>query len=298
MLKVAVFGYGNTGKAAVEAIDAAGDMELCGIVMRAQSVNKPRGFVTVPVVDDIRKLNPKPDAAIICVPTRLMPEIAEKCLEQGINTVDSFDIHTEIWQLRQRLDVAAKKGGGRAVVSTGIDPGCDSVVRALIEALAPKGKTFTDFGPGMSMGHTVAAKAIDGVKNALSMTIPLGAGVHRRMVYIELQDGYAFSDVAAKIKADPYFANDETHVYLENDVDSLIDIGHAAKVSRKGVSGKAHNQLFEFSMKVNNPAMTAQAMVACARAAAKQAPGAYTMIELAVADMIEGGIEGIVRRLV
>ena len=41
----------------------------------------------------------------------------------------------------------------------------------------------------MSMGHTVAVKAIDGVKAALSMTIPTGTGIHRRMVYIELKDG-------------------------------------------------------------------------------------------------------------
>ena len=39
------------------------------------------------------------------------------------------------------------------------------------------------------MGHSVAAKAIPGVKDALSMTIPLGTGVHRRMVYVELERG-------------------------------------------------------------------------------------------------------------
>ena len=59
----------------------------------------------------------------------------------------------------------------------------------MLEAIAPKGITYTNFGPGMSMGHTVAVKAIDGVKAALSMTIPTGTGIHRRMVYIELKDG-------------------------------------------------------------------------------------------------------------
>lgn len=47
----------------------------------------------------------------------------------------------------------------------------------------------------MSMGHTVAVKAIEGVKAALSMTIPTGTGIHRRMVYIELKDGYEFDKV-------------------------------------------------------------------------------------------------------
>jgi len=296
MLKIALFGYGNLGKSIVEAIEAASDMELSGIVMRPQSLNKPQ--VTVPVVDDISKLDPKPDVALLCTPTRAVPAIAARCLELGIHTVDSYDIHTDIWELRERLDRAGKKGGSVAIVSAGFDPGGDSVVRALLEALAPQGKTFTNFGPGMSMGHTVAVKAIEGVKNALSMTIPLGTGVHRRLVYIELLDGYDFDTIAAKIKADPYFASDETHIYLEQDVDALIDVGHGVNMVRKGVSGKTHNQLFEFNMRINNPALTTQAMVACARAAVKQAPGAYTMIELPVIDLLDGEKEDLIRRLV
>jgi len=296
MLKVAIVGYGNIGKAVLEAVEAASDMELVGVVMRAQSLNKPQ--VSVPVVDELGKLAPKPDVAILCTPSRSVPEVAEKCLLQGVSTVDSYDIHSDIWELRERLGAAAKQGGSTALVAVGFDPGGDSVVRALLEVLAPFGKTFTNFGPGMSMGHTVAVKAIEGVKNALSLTIPLGTGVHRRLVYIELHDGYDFKDVAAKIKADPYFVNDETHVYLETDVSSLIDVGHGVNMVRKGVSGKTHNQLFEFNMRINNPALTAQVMVACARAGARQVPGAYTMIEVPVVDMLPGSREALVRRLV
>jgi len=296
MLKIAIVGYGNIGKAVTEAIEAAKDIELCGVVMRTQSLNKPQ--VAVPVVDDIGNLTPKPDVAILCTPSRTIPEVAEKCLAQGINTVDSYDIHSSIWELRTRLDAAAKKGGSTAVVSVGFDPGGDSVIRALFEVFAPQGQSFTNFGPGMSLGHTVAVKAIEGVKNALSITIPLGTGVHRRLVYVEPQAGHNFADIAAKIKADPYFINDETHIFQENNIDSLIDMGHGVNLVRKGVSGKTHNQLFEFSMRINNPAMTSQVMVACARASVKQAPGAYTMIEIPVIDMLDGSKEEIIRRLV
>jgi len=296
MLKIALVGYGNIGKAVVEALDAAADMQLCGVVMRTQSLSKPQ--VPVPVVDNLGKLEIKPDVAILCTPSRTIPEVAESCLALGVNTVDSYDIHSDIWELRERLDTAAKKGGCTAVVSVGFDPGGDSVVRALLEVFAPYGQTFTNFGPGMSMGHTVAVKAIKGVKNALSVTIPLGTGVHRRLVYLEPLEGHDFSDIAAKVKADPYFVNDETHVYLENNVDALIDMGHGVNLVRKGVSGKTHNQLFEFSMRINNPAMTAQVMVACARAGAKQAPGAYTMLELPIIDMLAGSKEELIRRLV
>jgi len=296
MLKIAIVGFGNIGKAVVEAIDAAKDMEFCGVVMRTQSLNKPQ--VSVPVVDDVSKLTQKPDVAILCTPSRTIPDIAGEYLAQGINTIDSYDIHTDIWELRTKLDTAAKKGGSTAIVSVGFDPGGDSVMRALMEVFAPQGKTFTNFGPGMSLGHTVAVKAIEGVKNALSITIPLGTGVHRRMVYVTPQDGHEFTDIAAKIKADPYFRDDETHVFLENDIDSLIDVGHGVNIVRKGVSGKTHNQLFEFSMRINNPAMTAQVMVACARASMKQIAGAYTMIEIPVIDMLAGSKEELVRRLV
>lgn len=55
------------------------------------------------------------------------------------------------------------------------------------------------------MGHSVAVRAIDGVKDALSMTIPVGTGIHRRMVYVELEEGADFKTVEAAIKSDPYF---------------------------------------------------------------------------------------------
>ncbi|MCL2217329.1 MAG: diaminopimelate dehydrogenase [Defluviitaleaceae bacterium] len=296
MIKIVIVGFGNIGKAVMEAVEAAKDMELCGIVMRAQSLNKPQ--VALPVVDDVQRLEVKPEVAILCTPSRTIPEVAEGFLTQGINTIDSYDIHNNIWELRQRLNPAAQKGGSVAIVSTGFDPGGDSVIRALFEAFAPQGQTFTNFGPGMSLGHTVAIKAVEGVKDALSITIPLGTGVHRRLVYVDLLDGYKFEDIAAKIKDDSYFRNDETHIYFEKNINSLIDVGHGVNLVRKGVSGKAHNQQFVFDMRINNPALTSQVMVACARASVKQNPGAYTMIEIPVIDMLDGNREELVRRLV
>ena len=107
----------------------------------------------------------------------------------------------------------------------------------------------------------MAVKAIEGVKAALSMTIPVGTGIHRRMVYVEILPGYDFEKVAASIKADPYFASDETHVMKVDNVDALSDMGHGVNLVRKGVSGKTQNQLFEFDMKINNPALTGQVLV-------------------------------------
>ncbi|MDR2933609.1 MAG: diaminopimelate dehydrogenase, partial [Oscillospiraceae bacterium] len=201
-------------------------------------------------------------------------------------------------ELRKTLDAAAKAAGKVAVLSAGWDPGSDSVVRALMEACAPKGVTYTNFGPGMSMGHTVAAKGKAGVAGALSVTIPLGTGVHRRMVYVQLEKGADIEQVTRDIKADPYFAHDETHVIQVDDIDMYIDKGHGVLMSRKGVSGKTDNQLFEFSMKITNPALTSQVMVACARASMRQTPGAYTMIELPVIDLLPGARDAWIGKLV
>ena len=249
------------------------------------------------VTDCITKLD-KVDVAVLATPTRSVEEHAKEILALGINTVDSFDIHGGIVDLRRSLDAVAKAHNTVAVISAGWDPGSDSVVRALLEAMVPKGITYTNFGPGMSMGHTVAVKAIEGVKAALSMTIPLGTGVHRRMVYIEVEDGYDFKQVSAAIKADDYFAHDETHVMRVECVDNLLDMGHGVNLVRKGVSGKTQNQLIEFDMKINNPALTAQILVSVARASLKQQPGAYTMIELPIIDMLYGERENLIRRLV
>jgi diaminopimelate dehydrogenase len=148
------------------------------------------------------------------------------------------------------------------------------------------------------MGHSVAAKAVKGVKNALSMTIPLGTSIHRRMVYIELENGANPDTVEHLLKSDDYFAKDETHVTFVDDITKLQDMGHAVSMARKGVSGQTQNQLMEFNMHINNPALTAQVLVAVARASFMQSPGCYTMIEIPVIDLLEGEKEYWIKKLV
>ena len=296
-IRAAVVGYGNIGKSVVEALQAAPDFEIAGIVRRSGAENKPAELANYEVVKDIKELKDV-DVAILATPTRKFEQHAKEILAMGINTVDSFDIHTQITSLRRSLDESGKKGNAVAIISAGWDPGSDSVVRTLLEAIAPKGITYTNFGPGRSMGHSVAVRAIEGVKDALSMTIPTGTGIHRRMVYVELEEGADFKKVERTIKADPYFVNDETHVKQVPCVDDLNDVGHGVNLVRKGVSGITHNQMFEFNMRINNPALTAQVMVCCARASMKQQPGCYTMIEVPVIDLLYGNREELIAHLV
>lgn len=296
-IRAAIVGYGNIGKFTLEALLESPDFEVAGIVRRQGAENRPAELAGYAVVKDIRELE-NVDVAILATPTRSVEKYAKEILALGINTVDSFDIHTQIVQLRRSLNEAAKAGKAVSVISAGWDPGSDSVVRTLMQSLAPKGISYTNFGPGRSMGHSVAVKAIPGVKDALSVTIPLGTGIHRRMVYVELEEGADLKKVAADIKADPYFVNDETHVMQVPSVDEVNDMGHGVNLVRKGVSGRTHNQLLEFNMKINNPALTAQVLVNVARASMKQQPGCYTMIELPVIDMLPGDREELIAHLV
>lgn len=98
-IRAAVVGYGNIGRFVVEALEAAPDMEIAGVVRR-NAANVPAELAPYKVVTDISELG-QVDVAILCTPTREVEKYALRYLAMGINTVDSFDIHTLIPQLRK-----------------------------------------------------------------------------------------------------------------------------------------------------------------------------------------------------
>lgn len=296
-IRAAVVGYGNIGKFSLEALEAAPDFEIAGVVRRQGDKDKPLELEPYEVVDEIQKLS-NVDVAILATPTRLCPDYAEQITKLGINTVDSFDMHHFILDYRKKQSENNKQTETVSVIAAGWDPGSDSVVRVLMEALAPKGLSYTNFGPGMSMGHSVVARSKKGVKDALSMTIPMGEGIHRRMVYVELEEGAKLEDVTHELKEDDYFAHDELKVFAVKSVDDLRDMGHGVHMTRKGVSGKTQNQRMSFDMSINNPALTGQVLVAVARATMRLQPGCYTMPEIPVIDLLPGGRDEIIASLV
>ena len=122
------------------------------------------------------------------------------------------------------------------------------------------------------------------------------------MVYVELEEGADFKTVEANLLKDDYFAHDETHVIPVDSVDALNNVAHGVNLVRSGVSGATHNQRFEFNMEINNPALTGQVMVSCARAAFRMRDrgdfGAKTMIELRPVDLLPGTTEENIKALV
>ena len=92
-IRAAVVGYGNIGQYTLQALEAAGDFEVAGIVRRHGAENKPAELAQYEVVKDIRELKDV-DVAILATPSRSCEEYAKQILPLGINTVDSFDIHS------------------------------------------------------------------------------------------------------------------------------------------------------------------------------------------------------------
>lgn len=299
--RIAIVGFGHVGRGVLEAIQGSPDMEVAGIVELPPIVKVIKEeFKNVPVVDvdDIKKLG-KIDVAILAIGSRGVPKIALTFLQRDINTVDAYDIHGDsLMRVHEDLDKIAKKYNVVSIISAGWDPGSDSIIRVVLEMIAPKGITYVNFGPGMSMGHTVAVKAIEGVDDAISLTIPKNMGMHERIVYIKLKEGYDFKKVVNVIKNDPYFIHDEVHIFNVDNIKNLIDMGHSVKIERKGVSGRTHNQRMEYIMSIANPAATGQVMVSAARASLKQKPGCYSLLEIPPIDFLYGNKQKLLSRLI
>lgn len=296
-IKVAVVGYGNIGKHAVEAILLERDMELTGVIDPAVT-ESPAGLEEVRFVKTLDELRGV-QVALLCVPTRMVLKMGLEYLKNGICIVDIFDIHGEaLFELYKEFDRCAKENGVAALLAVGWDPGINSAMRALMKVMIPKGITYTNYGPGMSMGHSVVAKLKPGVRDAVSLTFPKGSGLHRRMVYIILEPGCDKSAIEKSILEDSYFAGDETHVIFTDSLEDVKDFGNASLIERKGRAGIHSNQRATFHTELNNPAVTSQVLVAAARAVSKQRPGAYTVTQIPIIDFLDITVEETILSLV
>ena len=225
-------------------------------------------------------------------PSRSVPGDAKFYLSKGICTVDSFDVHSEIPELVGTLDKVARENQCGCITAAGWDPGTDSVMRTLFEAMAPVGTTFTNFGlPPAPMAHSVAARAIPGVADATSITIPIGGGRHSRLVYVLPKQGASFEQIKKDLAADPYFSHDPLEVRevkTPEEMAAVADNSHGVLMERIGASGRTSNQHLVFDMKIDNPALTSQILVSCARAITRMGNGCFTLIDVPPVLLLPG----------
>ncbi len=289
-ISVAIVGWGNVGRGCKRAISECSDLVLAGVVRRASSLKyEDPDLENTLVVSDITELE-HVDVAILCIPSREVPERVKQYHELGISTIDSYDEHSNIASVRRDLDISAKSKKVVSIIGAGWDPGTDSAIRAIMKLVSITGHGTTTFGGekgGRSMGHTAQVKQIEGVKDAVALTLANGRGKQKRKVYVELEKDADFDSIEKAIVSDPYFKNDPTEVIVVKDINKYNTLNHSVSLERTGMQV---NQKYE--AEGVNPEFTANIMVSCARACMKaymdEDFGAYTFIERPLIDYLPG----------
>jgi len=176
-IRIGIVGYGNIGKGVEKAVLTAPDMELKAVFTKRDPVSIQLSYSSAPVLPfaESKTKTDEIDVMILCggSKTDLIGQGPE--LAALFNTVDSFDIHSKIPEYLKSVDAAAQKT--TAIISCGWDPGLFSMMRAISESVLPDGNHYTFWGHGVSQGHSVAVRSVEGVKTGVQYSVPLADAV-------------------------------------------------------------------------------------------------------------------------
>ena len=281
-LSLAIVGFGNLGRACARAILKDEQIDLAGIVRRAEYISEalPTALKKIPIVSHISEL-PHVDGALICVPTELVFGVAHDLLQHGIPIVECATLHGNAFQDHKReIDRIANNHHVTAIVGAGWDPGVLSLFRDLFALVTPKGYTEISRRSATSLHHTTVASAVPGVKEALATEQPTSDGKVQRYVYVQLEPGADFDKVESAILSDPLFLAEETLVFPVDDIAMLEDEGNGVLLERKGEAAGLAHQLFLLEGRYSESALAAETMVAAAKALPMRSKRAYGLFDL------------------
>lgn len=315
MINVAINGYGNLGRGAEIAVNAAADMQVVAVFTRRDPAAVQTLGAPVFPISEMAQWVGKVDVCLNCggSATDLMEQAPAAAAL--FNTVDSFDTHARVPQHFAQVDATAKESGHAAVISAGWDPGLFSMLRVLGEAVLWQSRATTFWGRGVSQGHSDAIRRIEGVADARQYTVPVPATVaavrrgedielttrnmHTRECFVVLEDAVA-NDAATRERVEReirqmpnYFSDYETSVTFVTAQELATrhaGIPHAGQVIRTGQTseGVRHKMVFELELD-SNPEFTGAVLAAAGRACARKAQrgehGAFTMFDLTLADL-------------
>lgn len=313
-MKIAIAGYGNLGKAALEAALGEKDVSFVGVFSRrkAENLALPNGVSAYPF-SRISDFKGKIDVVLNCMGSaRDLPQTTPY-LASLFNVVDSFDTHSRIGEHFEKTNIAAKKAGTTAVVSVGWDPGLFSLSRLYMKSVLAEPSVHTFWGRGVSQGHTDAIREIDGVLFAREYTVPVEAAVeavrsgrsenlsekqlHRRICYVVPKKDADTATIEAKIKNMPnYFKGYETTVNfitLDEFLSEHRSMAHAGSVIGIGKGKEGTNRL-EFSLSASsNPELTARILLCfskvCVRLNGRGETGCKTVFDVKPCDLLGEG---------
>jgi len=316
--EIVIVGYGNVGRGVHRAIDNNTDMKLVGIlsrgVERVKTELKEKGLEGIEVMDasgDIDFATELPaDVAVLCGGSKDDLPVQGPKFARYYNVVDSFDTHADIPRYFKKMDGVASEAGNVAIISTGWDPGTFSEERVKADAFIPGSSLYTFWGPGVSQGHSDAARQVEGVKDARQYTLPLDEALervrsgerpelstrekHRRLVYVLAEEGVDRKKIVADIKNMPdYYDQYETEVRFVDEQEMKTDhseMPHGGFVMASGATGKNNKALIEYRCKWDsNPEATANILAAYARAASRLnirgETGGRTVLDICPADL-------------
>jgi diaminopimelate dehydrogenase len=224
-------GYGNVGRGVVDALEGSADMKLAAVFSRRPE-QVAKKFAGVPVLNTEKFTLPKGlriDVTILCGGSKEDVPVQGPLFAKRFSTVDSFDTHADIPRYFKKMDSIAKKSGNISVISAGWDPGIFSMERVLGDAFLPNSKGFTFWGPGVSQGHSDAARKVSGVADARQYTLPIEGALkkvregktpdftkrqmHKRVAYVVAAKGVDKEKIRHEIVSMPnYYADYDTEV--------------------------------------------------------------------------------------
>ncbi len=307
MINVAVAGYGNLGRGVISALAKTADMKL-GALFSRRPEDVKKFIKDVPVLSS-RKIDLprglKIDVVVLCGGSKQDTPVQGPLFAGYFNTVDSFDTHADIPAYFAKMDAIDKEKGHVSLISAGWDPGLFSLERVYGEAFLPGSKGYTFWGPGVSQGHSDAARTVKGVLDARSYTLPIEEALqqvrggkepqftkrqmHKRKVFVVAAEGEDKDQIRKNITGMPnYFDEYDVEVVFitrEEMAKNHSAIPHGGFVMTTGVTGKDTRQILEYRCQLqSNPEFTGSVLASCARAVArlkeKGASGCFTMLDV------------------
>ena len=281
-LRLAIVGLGKVGQACAELTALSHDLTVGAFVRRPASGAEglPDHLRHIPLLTHVGQVR-EVDGALICVPTNAVMEAASQILQHGIPVVDCAILHGESFHAHKAaIHKLALHHHAPAIVGAGWDPGALSVFRSWLALLTPGGMTETTHRPGITLRHTVMAKSVVGVKDALCTEVRATDGRVQRYVYIELEKGANAEVVAQAIRADPLFLGEETQIFPMESLASLEQEGRGVVLDRRSSPQRLGRQHFMLEGRFDEAVVTAEVMLAAARALPDLDPGAYSLADL------------------
>jgi diaminopimelate dehydrogenase len=104
----------------------------------------------------------------------------------------------------------------------------------------------------------------------------------QRYVYVELEQGANPDRVAEAIRADPLFLGEETQVFPVESLASLEGEGRGVVLDRRGSLQRLGRQHFVLEGRFDEVVVTAEVMLAAARALPDLDPGAYSLADISL----------------